>query len=143
MTPDEFRSAAASLDEEAVTLARSGQIVEAAKRAMEAERLREAAEALEALQPQTKHGKKRGMADTDTIALRMAQGRRSKSKLSEAALAAGFTLRSLGEAVGVSHAQLSSAHAGRFTIQESVAQHVEKLTGFAASKKNWPKGWAR
>ena len=53
--------------------------------------------------------------------------------------AAGYTLRSLAEAVKCSHALLSQARRGERTIARSITEAVEKLTGFKATKANWPR----
>jgi hypothetical protein len=75
--------------------------------------------------------------------LRISKGASTKDKptntLVAAAHAAGYTLRSLAEKLGVSHSLLSLAHAGKESIGADLAKQVELLTGFAASKKNWPK----
>jgi lambda repressor-like predicted transcriptional regulator len=123
-----------------------GRVGDAVVLSVRAEAARDAAEKVRrALSSQTKHGKKQDVesAPVDPIALKMSRGRKVKSKLSQAALAHGYTLRSLAAAAGASHAQLSSAHAGRWPIKESVALKIQELTGFAASRKNWPKGWSR
>lgn len=141
MTASEWLALASHADAQAQQLAAEGRIAEAAVLSTKAQRYREVAAAL---QSQTKHGKKHDVHPaSDPIALRMSRGRKVKSKLSEAAQAAGYTLRSLATAAGASHAQLSSAHAGRWPIKESVALKIQELTGFAASRKNWPKGWSR
>ena len=149
MSADKWRKKAEDLETQVDQLVADGRVDQAYPLALQAAGYRQLVDQLEqGLPVQTKHGKKRGM---DSIALRMADGRKTKSRLSQAALAAGYTLRSLAEAAGTSHAQLSSAHAGRWTIQESIALKVQELLGnddkgkplFPATKKNWPKGWAR
>lgn len=52
---------------------------------------------------------------------------------------AGYTLRSLAEAVGKSHAHLSRARRGEDSIARALAEEIERLTGLKASRRNWPK----
>lgn len=51
---------------------------------------------------------------------------------------AGHSLRSLAEKVGVSVALLSMARDGQRPLRFEVAKAVEDITGFAATRKNWP-----
>jgi len=74
--------------------------------------------------------------------LRISKGRKAPDPLVKAANAAGFTLRSLAEEVGCSHALLYQARKGDTAIRKSWAERIETLTGFAASKAHWPRGWA-
>jgi hypothetical protein len=74
--------------------------------------------------------------------LRISKGRKAPDPLVRAANAAGFTLRSLAEEVGCSHALLYQARKGDTAIRRSWAERIETLTGFAASKAHWPRGWA-
>lgn len=67
---------------------------------------------------------------------------RARDPLVRAANAAGFTLRSLAAAVGVSVSLLSMARRQRDgrSIRRAVAERIAELTGFAASPANWPGG---
>lgn len=74
----------------------------------------------------------------------------SASDLQRIANAANHTLRSLAEAVGCSNVFLTKAIRGDKAIRESWAKQIQELTrskeypaGFAATKRNWPGGWAR
>lgn len=63
---------------------------------------------------------------------------RSKDPLAVAARKAGMSVTALAKRVGVSKALLSMARTGERTIKRSVCERIEKLTGYAASKANWP-----
>jgi hypothetical protein len=63
---------------------------------------------------------------------------------------AGHTVRSLADEVGCSNVFLLRARRGDAAIRESWAKEVQRLTrsakyptGFAATRRNWPGGWAR
>lgn len=62
-----------------------------------------------------------------------------KDPLVVAANAHGFTLRSLAETLKVSHALLSQARKGTSSIDRALAERIQELTGFAATKAHWPK----
>lgn len=80
------------------------------------------------------------MTDTEH---RLATSRgKAKDALVKAANAAEppLTLRGLAEAVGVPVSMLSEARRGKRRIRAAVASAIESLTGFKASKSNWPGG---
>jgi hypothetical protein len=63
---------------------------------------------------------------------------------------ANHTLRSIAEALGCSNVFLTKAIRGDKAIRESWAKQIQEMTrskehpgGFAATKRNWPGGWAR
>jgi transcriptional regulator with XRE-family HTH domain len=58
--------------------------------------------------------------------------------LAIAADKAGYTVRSLAERLGCSAPLLSQARTGKSSIKMSLAQKIEALTGYAATKANWP-----
>jgi len=59
-----------------------------------------------------------------------------------AASAKGHTLRSLAAAVDTPVSIISRALGGTRRIRRSAAEAIAKLTGYAATDKNWPGGWA-
>jgi len=77
--------------------------------------------------------------DSQAHAFRTSQGR-SKDPLVQAANGARMTLRELADKVGMKAGHLSMARRGERTIRESAAMEIERLTGFKASKANWPLG---
>lgn len=70
--------------------------------------------------------------------LRHSRGSASVDPLKAAANDRGYTIRSLAEKINVSHALLSKARKGERSIERALAEEIQKLTGFAATKKNWP-----
>jgi hypothetical protein len=56
-----------------------------------------------------------------------------------AANTAHHTLRTLAEAVGCSHVALSRARHGTLSIPMDRARQIEALTGFKATRDNWPR----
>lgn len=54
----------------------------------------------------------------------------------------GFTIRSLAAAVDMSPTGITLARKGEKTIRRSAAEKIAELTGFAATKKNWPRGFS-
>ena len=83
------------------------------------------------------------MAPTQSARLNHSRGSRAKTgnvnPLAIAADKAGHTVRSLAETIGCSAALLSQARAGVRAISLDLANKIETLTGFEASKANWPK----
>lgn len=55
---------------------------------------------------------------------------------------AGYTLRSLAEAVDMSPAALSMARRGTRSVRAQAAKKIETLIGFKASAAHWPGGIA-
>lgn len=80
--------------------------------------------------------------------VRVSKGRKKRDELVVAANTHNYTLRSLAEKLEaegfrVSHSLLSQARAdakgqAKRSISGALAKRIEELTGFAASKKNWP-----
>ena len=58
--------------------------------------------------------------------------------LAKAADKAGHTVRSLAERVGCSAALLSQARTGKSSISMDLAKKIEAITGYEATKSNWP-----
>lgn len=79
---------------------------------------------------------------------RQARGETEPDDLIAKATASGHTLRSLSEAIKTEtgretpHSILSRARAGTRRIRLSAARVIERLTGFKATPRNWPGGWA-
>jgi len=71
--------------------------------------------------------------------VRHSRGSTGEDPFKVAANEAHYTIRSLAEKLGVSHASLSLARKGERSIERSLAEKIEKLTGFQATKGNWPK----
>lgn len=93
--------------------------------------------AVEELQRPNHSGNVRGMVNAERV--RHSKGQGDTDPLVEAANAHHYTLRSLAENLGVSHALLSQARKGTRSIEKSLAEKIEKLTGFPATRGNWPK----
>lgn len=70
---------------------------------------------------------------------RGARGDAKTRKLREAALAAGYTLRSLAEKLDTSQAQLSRAAQGTRPMDRALAERVNEAIGYAATAANWPR----
>lgn len=71
--------------------------------------------------------------------VRISGGKGEGDPFVEALNASHYTMRSLAEKLGVSHALLSRARTGDISLGADVAKRIEDLTGFKASRKNWPK----
>ena len=69
----------------------------------------------------------------------VSRARASQDPLVIACDSAGLTLRMLAERVGCSHALLSAARAGRYSIRRELAERIQSLVGFQATRENWPK----
>lgn len=124
------------LEARARALRGEGKFEAAAELALAAGDLRKAIGALEGLPAPYQSGNVRDMVTAERV--RHSKGT-STDPLVEAANAAHFTMRSLAEKLGVSHALLSQARRGTRSIDKATAEAVEKLTGFPATKGNWPK----
>jgi hypothetical protein len=105
----------------------------------------ELAGAIENLRTFLKESALSGRADSDNIVRMLSTARVAHSKavtddpLAVSANAAGHTLTSLADKVGCSQALLSQARRGTRSIAPDLAGKIEKLTGFKATKSNWPK----
>jgi ribosome-binding protein aMBF1 (putative translation factor) len=79
-------------------------------------------------------GNRSGTVTSDMQAdhrLAIARGRTHRhDAFAEALERSGYSVRSLAAAVGVSHAMLSMARAGKRRLSDDVAARIEKLTGF-------------
>lgn len=79
---------------------------------------------------------------------KQARGGKSAHPLIVKASAKGHTYRSLATAIKnetgreTPHSIISRALSGSRPIRRSAARVIEKLTGYEASDKNWPGGWA-
>ena len=136
-----------------MTLARAGDVHEAALKFLEARRIRETADALDGLSQTQGRGKARGVTAIHPARLRMSEARESTNRLTPVARAAGYTLASLAEAVAkrtksrFSHSILSKAPRGDRPVRSDVAALVQELTrsdeypkGYEATPANWPGG---
>lgn len=93
--------------------------------------------ALAQLTAGNRSGNARGMVTAERV--RHSRGTKKRDALVVAANAKNYTLRSLAEAVDVSHALLSQARTGKRSIEADIAKKVENLTGFKATRANWPR----
>jgi hypothetical protein len=82
-------------------------------------------------------GKLRAMVTAERV--RHSRGSTGDDPFRAAVNAAHYTIRSLAEKLGVSHAHLSQARRGQTSIAKALADEIQKLTGFPATKHNWPK----
>jgi len=71
--------------------------------------------------------------------VRHSKGSTGEDPFRAAVNASHFTIRSLAEKLGVSHALLSQARKGARSIDKALVDEIQKLTGFPATKHNWPK----
>jgi hypothetical protein len=102
-----------------------------------AETIRQASAGVtEALQRRHHSGNVRDMVTAERV--RHSKGTASEDPLRAAANDAGYTIRSLAEKLSISHALLSKARKGERSIEKALAAEIQKLTGFPATKKNWP-----
>lgn len=137
MTPDDWMDLAAKTDRQALDAARAGDTSRAATLGLQAERYRQAAQEAAKLSPVRRRGKpETGMVNAARVRHSEAM---ADDPLVAAANAAHFTLRSLAEAVGCSHALLSKARKGERSIDARVAAEIERLIGFKATREHWPK----
>jgi hypothetical protein len=127
-TPDELEALARELD------AKSEELHVAAAEA------RALATKLRAL-PRSEQPSRVNVVDSQAHAVATSQGR-SKDPLVKAANKARLTLRELAKRVDMTPSHLSMARRGDRTIRESAAKKIQELTGFAATKANWPAGIA-
>lgn len=99
------------------------------------------------LTAENRSGNARGMVTAERV--RHSKGTKKRDALVVAANAKNYTLRSLAEALKaekfeVTHSLLSQArpdekgHAKR-SIDGKLAKRIEELTGFPATKRNWPR----
>jgi hypothetical protein len=156
-TPRRLRTRAASLESRAQALVEEAAVLRRAADELDAARERRAGRShqdeglSERLQP-TNVDTEVSLAASHAFAIargqaaRLEQGGRKLSALSRAAHAKKMTLRSLARAVGkrlkrdVHHSVLSNAHSGDRPVPRDVADAVEALIGFSATKANWPGG---
>lgn len=112
--------------------------------------LRIAASALRGELPVTnRRDKKRQMHAVERLQVSKGKGEEEQDPLHKAANDAGFTLRSLAKQLKAegwrcSQPYLSQCRQGSARIKESLAKRIETLTGFRATRANWPAdGWAK
>jgi len=99
-------------------------------------------ETIEAERPTLKRPSQSGNTGKDMVnaaRVRISGGKGEGDPFVSALNASNFTMRSLAERLGVSHALLSQARTGKISISAELASRIEELTGFKASRKNWPK----
>jgi hypothetical protein len=134
-----MRQIADGFDKEAAEALRAGRKEEALRLFAAAEAMRERAEErdrVKRLPPRVNKRTVNSVLSTDHK-VAISKGRTAaKNKLAAAARASGMSMRDLAKKVGVSVALLSMAAAGTRSLKRSVAEHVEKLTGYRVS--NWP-----
>jgi len=101
--------------------------------------IQELSGALNRLQPGDQSGNTKPMLPAARVRVSAGTAGDNPDPLIKAANEHHYTLRSLAEAVGCSHALLSQARAGQRSIGADVAKKIEELIGFKATKRNWPK----
>ncbi len=89
------------------------------------------------LKPSNRRGNTNEMVTSARV--RISGGKGEGDPFVEAMNASHFTMRSLAEKLGVSHALFSQARTGKLSISLLLAKRIEELTGFKANRKNWPK----
>lgn len=99
-------------------------------------------EALRPLPHASHSGKDDRMVPAARVRHSQGKGKQGKAvdPLVTAANKGGYTLRSLAEHIGCSHAHLYQARRGTVGMRTAWAREIERLTGFEASKANWPGG---
>jgi len=135
---DQLEAEAARMEREVAKLVAEGHLNSARRLAEEAVAVRAFVEARrgDTLPSSNRRGNQEAMVTAER--LRHSEGTgKERDPLVKAANAAGYTLRSLGEALKVTHSFLSQARRGK-PIRRDLAEQIEKLTGFKASKRNWP-----
>jgi hypothetical protein len=144
-TPAEWRRRAAEYDAKAKAAAEAGDQEEVEVWVRATLSAQYAAEEMERqeqegrLPQRGQRGNRSGMLNAARV--RMSAGAdETPDNLVAKANAAGYTLRSLAEAVKCSHALLSQARRGIRSIRREIVEDVERLTGFKATRANWPGG---
>jgi hypothetical protein len=143
-TPEEWRRRAAEYDRKAKQATEAGDADEALAMDRAAYTARQVAEKLEAeakagrLPMRDQRGSKKGMVNAARVRI-SAGADENPDALVAKANAAGYTLRSLAEAVKCSHVLLSQARQGKRSIRRQIVDDVERLTGFKATRANWPR----
>ena len=146
MTPAQLRRKAADLDRDGEALIKAGKPKEAAQFLLEAEYYEAAAAEMERrgigalpLRGRVQRGSTKGMVNAARVRMSMAADA-VPDELVAKANAAGYTLRSLAEAVKCSHAVLSQARRGKRSLRRAIVEDIERLIGFKAIRANWPGG---
>jgi hypothetical protein len=140
VNPAELRRLAAELDEKAKTALRAGKAAEAELFVQAAWKARDMADKREQqLLARDQHGTTTEMVNPARVRI-SAGADEDPDELVAKANAAGYTLRSLAEAVKCSHVLLSQARRGKRSIRRAIVDDVERLTGFKATRANWPGG---
>ena len=141
MNPAELRRLAAEYDARAKAAIEAGDDKEALVMFRAASSARRVADQLEreSLPRRDQRGNKKQVLSAARVRI-SAGADASPDELVVKANDAGYTLRSLAEAVKCSHVLLSQARRGKRSIRRSIVDDIEKLTGFKATKANWPGG---
>lgn len=150
MIPEDWRELAKQAKAEAIELARAGRLPEAAHKSVDAQRFAATADQLEGLTTSNQSGNIPRVL-TERESLRRSKSRPARSRLVEAANAAGWSLRALAEELGegASHTILSQAADGERRIRETHADRIQVLLGkdekgkwrWPATRQSWPKGF--
>lgn len=94
-------------------------------------------------------GKKKAVEAVERLQVSKGKAGEEPDPLHSSANAAGFTLRSLckqlkSEGWRCSHQYLMQCRRGDANIRLSLAKRIQALTGFAATRSNWPgNAWAK
>jgi hypothetical protein len=143
-TPDEWRRRAAEYDRRARAATEAGDAEEALVMDRAAYTARLVADKLEAeakagrLPGRDQRGSNKGMVNAARVRI-SAGADENPDELVAKANAAGYTLRSLAEAVKCSHVLLSQARRGTRSIRRQIVDDIERLTGFKATRAHWPR----
>jgi DNA-binding XRE family transcriptional regulator len=90
------------------------------------------------LQPGNQSGIVRTMDQVDRMHISAGAKVTTAKRFGQACRARGYTMRSLAQTLGVSHASLSLALKGERSIGRHLAERIEALTGYQATRENWP-----
>jgi hypothetical protein len=151
VAPSDLRALAEQQDQQGLEAARAGDTHTAASAFLEALNLRRTADELESRLRQAPRRVTTPAVVTADRLQRSASAEGGDDALAQAARAAGMTVRALAQAVrremagtagfrGCSHVTLMRARRREATVWRPVAEVIERLTGFGATRKNWPGG---
>ncbi len=150
MNPAELRRLAADYDAKAKAALEAGDEKEALVMSRAARSAARVAAQMEE-QDNSRSGNVATMLPAARVRISKGNARnRTPNELQVIASAAGHTIRSLAEQIGCSHVFLLTALRGKASLREAWAKAIQELTrsakyphGFAATRRNWPSGWAR
>lgn len=139
--PEDVLALAHQWEREALRARAKGDVQRADQLDENAARARELVAAWQRLTGRNQSDTHKGMLPAARARISAGRVKGASAALMKMASAKGYTLRSLAEAVGCPQSIITRALGGTRRIRLSAARAIAKLTGFAATEKNWPGGW--